>query len=135
MIEFNEENKAYFILNVPDLPKAKEFYTDLFGWKVLWDYKIAGLPEDVGWAEISLPFDGARLGLGLLREGEVKQGSGQLCFNVQDLEGTKKHIEGKGVQTTDIQDIPDMISMFEMIDPFGHQILFVGEPRVKSESQ
>jgi predicted enzyme related to lactoylglutathione lyase len=70
--------------------------------------------------------------LDLLREGDVKKGSGTLCFNVTDLEGTKKYVESKGVKAKDIRDIPNMVSMFEMIDPFGNEILFVGEARVKS---
>ena len=34
MIEYTEENKAYFILSVTDMEKAKEFYKDIFGFEV-----------------------------------------------------------------------------------------------------
>ena len=135
MIEYKEENKAHFILSVTDLRKAKEFYMDIFGFKVLFDYKIAGLPTEIGWAELSLPFDGARLGLNLLQEGKVQQGSGQLSFYVTDINAAKKYIESKGVETKDVQNGYAAIDtarsiygydMFVMLDPFGNEILFVG---------
>ncbi len=135
MIEYKEETKAYFILSVTDLQSAKEFYKDIFGFEVLFDYKIAGLPEEIGWAELSLPFNGARLGLNLLQEGKVQQGSGQLSFYVTDINATKKYIESKGVETKDVQDGYAAIDtarsiygydMFVMLDPFGNEILFVG---------
>ena len=56
MIEYKEENKAYFTISVTDLHKAKEFYKDIFGFEVLWDYKIGGFSKEVGWAELALPF-------------------------------------------------------------------------------
>jgi len=44
MIEYKKNHQAYFILNVTDLQKAKQFYADIFGFEVLFDYKKAGLP-------------------------------------------------------------------------------------------
>ena len=102
MIEYKEENKAYFILSVTDIQKAKEFYRDIFGFEVIFDLKISG--KEIGWAEMSLPFDGARLGLNLLQEGKVQQGSGQLCFYVTNVNATKKYVERKGVETKDVPD-------------------------------
>ena len=136
MIEYKEENKAYFVLNVTDLRKAKEFYKDIFGFKVLFDYKIAGFPAEIGWVELSLPFDGARLGLNLLQEGKVQQGSGKLMFYVKDVNATKRYVESKGVE---IKDAPDGYAaidtarsiygydMFIMLDPFGNEIFFTGD--------
>ena len=80
MIEYKKDHQAYFILDVTDLQVAKDFYADIFGFEVLFDYKKAGLTKEFGWVELSLPFRGARLGLNLIGEGLVKQGSGQLCF-------------------------------------------------------
>ncbi len=136
MIEYKEENKAFFILSVTDLRKAKEFYKDIFGFEVLFDYKLAGLPEEIGWAELSLPFDGAKLGLNLLQEGKVQQGSGQLSFYVKDVNAAKKYVESKGVETKDVPNGYAAIGtarsiygydMFIMLDPFGNEILFVGD--------
>ena len=136
MIEYKEVNKAYFILDVTDLRKAKEFYMDIFGFKVLYDYKIAGLPAEIGWAELSLPFDGARLGLNLLQEGKVQQGSGRLSFYVTDVNAVKRYIESKGIETKDVPDGYAAIDIarskygydgFIMLDPFRNEIFFVGE--------
>jgi len=43
MIEYKKNHQAYFILNVTDLQKAKQFYADIFGFEVLFDYKKADL--------------------------------------------------------------------------------------------
>ncbi|MCK4896628.1 MAG: VOC family protein, partial [Candidatus Heimdallarchaeota archaeon] len=136
MIEYKEENKAYFIMSVTDLPKAKDFYQDIFGFEVLWDYKIGGLSKEVGWAELALPFHGARIGLNLLQEGKVQQGSAQLSFYVKDVNAAKKYVESKGAETKDVKDGYAGIDiarskygydMFVMLDPFGNEILFVGD--------
>ena len=135
MIEYQKNHQAYFILNVTDLQKAKDFYADVFGFQVLFDYKRAGLPEEIGWVELSLPFGGARLGLNLVGEGRVVHGSGQLCFYVTDIHATRRFVERKGIRTDDVPD--DHAGMgtgrsvygydaFTMYDPFGNQILFVG---------
>lgn len=140
MIEYKNHHQAYFILSVTNLQEAKDFYTDIFGFEVLFDYKKAGLPKEFGWVELSLPFDGARLGLNLTGEGRVKHGSGQLCFYVTDITATRKYIEQKGVLTGDVPD--DYAGMgvgraeygydaFTMYDPFGNEILFVGNDTTK----
>jgi len=140
MIEVKKHHQAYFILNVTDLQKAKDFYADIFGFEVLFDHKKAGLPKEFGWVELSLPFHGARLGLSLIREGRVKHGSGQLCFYVTDINATREYIEQKGVLTDDVPD--DYAGMgvgrseygydgFTMYDPFGNEILFVGNDKTK----
>lgn len=136
MIEYKEENKGYLILSVTDLQKAKEFYMEIFGFEVIWDYKIGGHTEEIGWAELSLPFDGVRLGLNLLKEGKVQQGSGQLSFYVTNVNTAKKYVESKGVETKDVPDGYAGIDtarsiygydMFLMLDPFGNEILFIGD--------
>lgn len=106
----------------------KKFYTEVLGLEVLWDGGV-----EVGWVEFGLPVPGARLGLNILREGEVKAGSGTLVPVVHDLEITKKFLESKDVETEDIVDIPDMVSWFNAKDPEGNIIQFVADPRVKSE--
>jgi catechol 2,3-dioxygenase-like lactoylglutathione lyase family enzyme len=122
-------------LDVTNLQEAKDFYEDIFGFVVLFDYLKAGLPEEVGWVELSLPFSGARLGLNLISEGRATPGSGQLCFYVKDVNATRQFVEQKGVRTDDVPD--DYAGMaagrsvygydaFKMRDPFGNVIMFVG---------
>ena len=135
MIEYKKNHQAYFIMSVTDLQKAKDFYKDIFGFVVLYDYKKAGLAKEIGWTELSLPFNGARLGLNLIREGQVVQGSGQLCFYVTDVNAARAFVERKGAKTEDVPDEYAAIGTgrseygydaFVMLDPFGNEILFVG---------
>jgi len=146
MIEYKKHHQAYFILDVTDLQKAKDFYEDIFGFVVLFDYLKADLPEEIGWVELSLPFSSARLGLNLVSEGQVIPGSGQLCFYVEDVNATREFVERKGVRTGDVPD--DYAGMatgrseygydaFKMYDPFGNTIMFVGNDttRVAQKSE
>lgn len=144
MIEYKEENKAYFILSVTDIQKAKEFYKDIFGFEVIFDLKISG--KEIGWTEMSLPFDGARLGLNLLQEGKVQQGSGKLSFYVKDVNAVKKYLKSKNVEIKDIKNSDSAMffhndsvidaarsiygyDVFIMLDPFGNEIFFVGDDK------
>lgn len=63
MFEYTDANKAYLSLQVSNLQRACDFYKGVFGFEVPFDHRKAGLPEGIGWVELSLPFDGARPGL------------------------------------------------------------------------
>ncbi|MHA1585547.1 MAG: VOC family protein [Promethearchaeota archaeon] len=71
---------------------------------------------------MDLPVKGVKVVLNLKREGEVKQGSAMLMFNVKDLDLTKIYLESKNVQTTEIDDIPNIVSMFTIQDSEGNTI-------------
>jgi predicted enzyme related to lactoylglutathione lyase len=114
---------------IKNYDRAVKFYQDVFGFEKVWDQG-----EEAGWCEFALPVKGAKLGLNLITEGEVKKGSGVIVFDVSDLEVTKKYLEGKGVKTTDIVDVPDMVSYFNMYDSEGNPIQFASEPRMKSKA-
>ncbi|MHA2407880.1 MAG: VOC family protein [Candidatus Ranarchaeia archaeon] len=124
-----KENSIYFSYLIKDYDRAVKFYQDVFGFEKLWDQG-----EEVGWCEFALPVEGAKLGLNLLTKGDIKKGSGTLVFDVSDLIVTKKFLESKGVKTTDIVDIQDMVSYFHMYDSEGNPIQFVADPRVKSKA-
>jgi predicted enzyme related to lactoylglutathione lyase len=123
-----KKGSVYFQYQVKDFDRAKKFYSDVMGFEITWDGGT-----EVGWAEFALPAEGARLGINLIREGELRQGSGTLTMDVEDLDACKKYLGSKSVDTTDITDIPDMVSYFNMKDPEGNLIQVVAEPRVKSE--
>ncbi|MHA2060224.1 MAG: VOC family protein [Candidatus Ranarchaeia archaeon] len=124
-----KKKSIYFSYLIKNYDRAVKFYQDVFGFEKLWDQG-----EKVGWCEFALPVEGAKLGLNLLEKGEIKRGSGTLVFDVADLMLTKKYLESKGVKTTDIVDVPDMVSFFHMDDSEGNPIQFVADPRVKSKS-
>ena len=54
-------------------------------------------------------------------------------MDVEDLDACKSYFESKGIEASDITDIPNMVSYFNLKDPEGNPIQVVAEPRVKSE--
>jgi predicted enzyme related to lactoylglutathione lyase len=123
-----KKGSVYFQYQVKDFDRAKKFYSEIMGFEITWDGGT-----DVGWAEFALPADGARLGINLIQEGEHRQGSGTLTLDVWDLDTCKTYLTEKGVDTSDIIDIPDMVSYFNLKDPEGNPIQIVADPRVKTE--
>ena len=116
----------YFQLRAKDLERAKKFYEDVFNLEVTWY-----MSPEVGWCELRLPGTGSRIGLNALGEGEVAGPNwGKLTMDVEDLEGAKAYLEGKGVETTEIVDNPGMVSYFGLVDSEGNQLQIVSDPRV-----
>ena len=124
------KGSVYFHFQVKDFDRAKKFYTDIMGFELKWDGGT-----QVGWAEFELPAPGARLGINLIREGEsaFRMGSGTLSMEVEELDSCKSYLEKKGIETSEIIDVPNMISYFNVKDTEGNPIQFVTEPRVKTE--
>ncbi len=117
----------YFQLRAKDLERAKKFYEDVFNLEVIWY-----MSPEAGWCELRLPGTGSRIGLNALGEGEVADPNwGKLTMEVEDLEGAKAYIEGKGVETTEIVDVPGMVSYFGLADSEGNQLQIVSDPRVE----
>jgi predicted enzyme related to lactoylglutathione lyase len=117
----------YFQLRAKDLERAKKFYEDVFNLEVTWY-----MSPEVGWCELRLPGTGAKIGLNALGEGEVADPTwGKLTLEVEDLEGAKTYLEGKGVETTGIVDNPGMVSYFGFVDSEGNQLQIVSDPRVE----
>ncbi|MBD3406783.1 MAG: hypothetical protein GF411_11770 [Candidatus Lokiarchaeota archaeon] len=122
------KDSIYFELDVKDLERAKEFYHRVLGLEVTWD---GG--DEVGWCQLDLPVPGTRLGLNLLREGEVTPGSGIIYFDTLDLDKTERYLLEHKVKTEPINDIPNMVSILIAHDPDGNRIGFISEPRVKTK--
>lgn len=113
---------VYFQLSVEDLERAKRFYEEVFGLDVTWY-----MSPEAGWCELQLPGGASKLGLNAGGKG------GTLTFDVEDLEATKAYLEGKGLETEEIVDVPDMVSYFNTRDTEGNLLQIVSEPRVKSQ--
>jgi len=122
-----KKDSVYFQYDVKDFDRAKKFYEEIMGFKKAWDGGA-----EVGWCEFELPVTGARLGLNLQKD-EVKKGSGALTMNVDDIAKTHEYFASKGLSPTDIVDIPDMVSYFNIEDTEGNPIQIVADPRLKSE--
>ena len=116
----------YFQINVKDMERAKKFYSDVLKLEV-----VFAPPPEVGWCEMQLPGGAPRLGLNLAAEGEQVPEFGRMMMEVEDIEGTKAYLEGKGVETTEYTDLPGIVTYFYMKDSEGNTIQIVSEPRVK----
>jgi predicted enzyme related to lactoylglutathione lyase len=117
----------YFQLRAKDLERAKKFYEDVFNLEVVWY-----MSPEAGWCEFKLPGSGSRLGLNALGEGEVVDPNwGKLTLDVEDLEAAKSYLAGKGVETTEIVDVPGMVSYFGFEDSEGNKLQIVSDPRVE----
>jgi catechol 2,3-dioxygenase-like lactoylglutathione lyase family enzyme len=132
VIDYKDVIQAYFVLRVTDMDKAIEFYQDVFGFEFLY----APSPD---WTELSLPCDCVRLGLSLAEKGTVRQGSGQLLLYVDDVNAAKDYLVGKNVEIEDVEvgyvggvkvgRALYRYDFFVMLDPFGNEILFVGNDK------
>jgi len=120
-------DRMYVQLKVGDLERAKKFYEDIFNFDVSWY-----MSPEVGWCEFDLPGGTPRLGLNTIVEGDkVTPDSGTFTIAVGNLEETKKYLEDKGIVTTEITDIPNMVSYFNMTDSEGNRVQIVSEPRIQ----
>ncbi len=124
----HKKNSIYFAYPVQDYDRAVKFYEEVFKFEKLWDQG-----SKVGWCEFALPVKGAKLGLSLSQSGKIKLGSARLVLDVLDLGVTREYLKSKGVKTTEITDILDMVSYFDAFDSEGNIIQIVSDPRVKTK--
>ncbi len=124
-----ETDLIYYHLFVNDFAKMREFYE-----KIL-EFNLAGeAPEEYGWCDLHLPVPGARIGLFRTDKKLVNvDAAPSLNVPVKDLELSHKLLKEKNVEVSEIDDVPNMISMFDFKDPEGNRISFVGKPRIKSD--
>lgn len=119
--------RMYFQLKVADIERAKKFYEEIFNFDLSWY-----MSPEAGWCEFDLPGGTPRLGLNTIAEGDkVIPDSGTFTIEVQNIGPTKKYLEEKGIVTSEIIDIPNMVSYFNMTDSEGNRIQIVSEPRIK----
>ncbi len=85
------------------------------------------MSPEAGWCELELPSGGSRLGLNVGGTGGI------LTFDVDDLEVTRSYLEGKGLETSDITNVPDMVSYFNTSDSEGNMLQIVSDPRTTSK--
>lgn len=126
MYDYYSKKTIYTVHKVSNMEKAKEFYTNVLELSVSFE-----APFEIGWCEIALPVDGSYLGLSLDRKENLTPVN-VLNLSCTNLEGMLKLLKEKGIKTSEIIDIPDMMSTFSIKDPDGNTISFVGAPRKKT---
>ena len=119
-------DRMIFQIKVRNIERAKKFYEEIFGFENIW-YE----GPEIGWTEFNLPGDSPHLGLNSVEEGEeFEMDSGVFTIQVKNLEETKKFLDKKGIETSEITDIPNMVSYFNMTDPEGNRVQIVSDPRI-----
>ncbi|NHJ24585.1 MAG: hypothetical protein EAX89_08420 [Candidatus Lokiarchaeota archaeon] len=120
-------SRMYIQLKVENLERAKKFYEEVFNFNIAWY-----MSPEVGWCEFDLPGGTPRLGLNTIEQGEqISPDSSTFTIEVQNLEETKNYLEDQDIKTSEITDIPNMVSYFNTSDSEGNRIQIVSEPRVK----
>jgi len=108
---------------VNDMPKAKEFYSDKLGLKVMTDYRQ---DDDHWWVALTLPEGGATITLSTFHD-NVKPGVMKLWFATSDITEAHKELGNKGDKVSEIGD--DLhgpgsgVKWFSFKDPDGNQVI------------
>ncbi|MDE2213418.1 MAG: VOC family protein [Patescibacteria group bacterium] len=89
-----------FIVGVTDMPKAKEFYADKLGLKIMTDFRQE---DSRWWVSLATPGGGATIVLSTYY-GEQKPGTMSLYFGTSDIALAHKELSGKGLNVTEIKD-------------------------------
>jgi len=114
-----------FHMAVSDMPKAKEFYSDKLGLKVVQDYRK---DDDNWWVSLTLPDGGASINLATNHE-NMKPGTMKLYFATLNVADAHKELIDKGIKANEIKD--DLygpgsgVKWFNLEDPDGNQVFLV----------
>jgi catechol 2,3-dioxygenase-like lactoylglutathione lyase family enzyme len=108
---------------VNDMPKAKEFYSDKLGLKVMQDYRQ---DDSHWWVALTPPESGITITLSTYHE-NVKPGAMKLWFGTSDITAAHKQLGEKGIKTSKVED--DLhgpgsgVKWCSFNDPDGNQII------------
>ena len=126
MNEVYSHKPVYVSINVHDMSRARKFYSEVLELEQKDHY------EEAGWSEFKLPIPNVILGLSRTTE-KLVPGSTSLNIDVTNIDQAYTILKAKGAQVEDIQDIPNMVSLFKCIDSEGNAIFFISDPRKKSD--
>jgi len=111
-----------FAVAVSDMPKAKEFYAEKLGLKVLTDFRR----DDANWwVTLTLPENGLSIVL-TTHHDQIKPGTMTLWFATSDITAAHEELRNKGIEVNEIKD--DLhgpgsgIKWFNFKDPDGNLI-------------
>lgn len=110
---------------VKDMPKAKEFYADKLGLKVVNDYRQ---DDDHWWVSLALPEGGVTITLTTYHE-NIQQGIISLYFSTSDVYAANKELSAKGLKVNEVKN--DLygpgsgVKWFNLEDPDGNWVHFV----------
>lgn len=112
-------------LAVTDMPRAREFYSDKLGLKIIQDFRQS---DDQWWVSLSSPENGATLTL-TTYHGNMKPGTALMYFQTSDVEAAHQELSDKSVKVNDIEN--DLfgpgsgVKWFDFNDPEGNHLYLV----------
>ena len=110
-------------MDVNDLDRAIDFYSKILGFE---PHFLEA--KEMGWVELTTYVEGLLIGLNLT-EDEIKPSSTGFLMSIEDCDAAKEYLDSKGVETTEIRDLPGLVSLFEFYDSEGNMISIAGKPR------
>jgi catechol 2,3-dioxygenase-like lactoylglutathione lyase family enzyme len=108
---------------VSDMPKAKEFYADKLGLKIVTDYRQ---DDENWWVNVAFPGGGTTITLAKTNKMKTKPSWLVLYFATPDIAAAHEELKGKGIKVNDIKD--DLygpgsgVKWFNFEDPDGNLI-------------
>jgi catechol 2,3-dioxygenase-like lactoylglutathione lyase family enzyme len=109
-------------LPVSDMQKAKEFYSDKLGLKVIQDYRQ---DDNNWWVSLTLPEGGVTITLST-HHGNMKPGNMTTYFATSDVSAAHKELSGKNVKVNEVKN--DLygpgsgVKWFNLQDPDGNTV-------------
>ena len=114
-----------FSMAVSDMPKAKTFYVDALGLKVVSDNRR----NDANWwVGLTPPEGGPSITLTTARE-NMAPGTSKMYFTTSDVAAAHEELSAKGAKVNEVKD--DLygpgsgVKWFHLADPDGNQVVLV----------
>ena len=105
-------------IGVSDIKKSIEWYTNVFGFKLL--YHV----EELQWCEMATHMPDVTIGLGEREKLDVRDGA-TLVFGTKDIDAARKDFESKGVRFDGpTMTIEGMVKLATFFDPDGNKFMF-----------
>lgn len=112
-----------------DFQKTIAFYHEGLGLDQS-DFSKQTSPEKVGLIEFNLPAKGAILSLSKALPDKIKLND-SLVIMVTDIDKLKDSLTNRHVTTSEIKDVPNLLSFMTVKDPDGNTVVFMSDPRKK----
>lgn len=117
-------------VNVSDMAKSKEFYSEKLGFTITTDYRQ---DDNNWWVTLELPEGGATLTLSRasVSPDAIKSNTLSLYFETNDVQAAQKALTDKGVDVSDVTD--DLfgpgsgVQWCNVADPDGTMVFFVAK--------
>jgi len=99
---------------VSDFKKAEQFFVHTLG------LKIKEKSTEYGWLELTGINGGSILGVGEAMEHDKAGSNAVVTFTVDDIEDTREDLKNKGINVSEIMEVPGNIKLANFMDNDGN---------------